>query len=128
MVPRVIVDVSFVSSRESGRFKPFLSKKSSDMLRKFNKNVASIFYDQNYRLSILFFRLNQLFFRDPDGQYIPNPAPKLSRTPPFADQGSQPIIGGHTREVLIESGFTFAEVDHFLSIGAAVDRSKKSRL
>ena len=77
---------------------------------------------------LAFCRERNSFFRDPDGQFIPNPAPKLSRTPAKADQRSQPIVGGHTKAVLFENGFTDSEIDDLILNNVIEDNSTKSRL
>jgi crotonobetainyl-CoA:carnitine CoA-transferase CaiB-like acyl-CoA transferase len=41
---------------------------------------------------------------------------------------ARPKPGGHTVEVLIENGFTTAQVNALLKEGAAVDASTKARL
>jgi alpha-methylacyl-CoA racemase len=53
-----------------------------------------------------------------DGVVQPAPAPRFSRTP-GAVQRPPAITGQHTTEVLLERGFSQAEVDDLLSAGAA---------
>uniref|UniRef100_H2ZE89 Alpha-methylacyl-CoA racemase n=1 Tax=Ciona savignyi TaxID=51511 RepID=H2ZE89_CIOSA len=64
------------------------------------------------------------FFRDSNGNPIPIPAPLLSRTPGIPDKGPQPEVGGHTREVLMEFGFSEFEINELIHQGAVHDTYK----
>ena len=52
-----------------------------------------------------------LFLENTDDPLEPAPAPKLSRTPGKVASTSQPKIGQHTREVLLESQLSNETID-----------------
>jgi len=68
------------------------------------------------------------FFADFDGKYVPAPAPRLSRTPAVADNGPQPVVGGCTRQVLLEYGFSQKEISDLIAQGAIREASSQNKL
>ena len=54
-----------------------------------------------------------------EGVRQPAPAPRFDRSEP-APPRPAPRLGQHTREALVEAGFTFAEIDGLLSQGVAL--------
>lgn len=68
------------------------------------------------------------FMKDSSGEEFPRPAPILSRTPAEPCLASDPAVGEHTVEVLLEYGYTSAEIDKMLSDGVVQCNSLKSKL
>ena len=56
---------------------------------------------------------------------MPNPAPKLSRTPATIGSTSQPQVGQNSREVLEENGFSKDEIDNLVSSGVVMCSNSK---
>ena len=53
---------------------------------------------------------NDVFLRNSDGTCEPAPAPKLSRTPGKPKDSQQPRPGEHTKEVLLECGYSLESI------------------
>ncbi|XP_077968930.1 alpha-methylacyl-CoA racemase-like [Styela clava] len=70
-------------------------------------------------------RANGSFFKTDDGQDLPTPAPRLSRTPAQADTNPGSDAGQHTREVLSEYGFTKEEIETLERKNVVNERSNK---
>ena len=67
----------------------------------------------------------QTFIQNENG-HEPAPAPKLSRTPGDATPKPQPKIGEHTVDILLECGYSEAEIQQLIKDGAV--HSVKSSL
>lgn len=62
-------------------------------------------------------------------QFVPRPAPLLSRTPATIQPGiGAPIIGEHTTEVLAEAGFSKEAIEKLLKEKIVVEAKKKANL
>ncbi|XP_060916995.1 alpha-methylacyl-CoA racemase [Labrus mixtus] len=68
------------------------------------------------------------FIEDSSGAESPRPAPVLSRTPAEPCLSPDPVIGGHTVEVLEEYGFTAAEIDQMRAAGVVECNAVRSKL
>ncbi|XP_030625067.1 alpha-methylacyl-CoA racemase [Chanos chanos] len=68
------------------------------------------------------------FLRDDRGELSPRPAPVLSRTPAGPSLSRDPLIGEHTRSVLMEYGFKSADIEQLLSDGIVECNEAKARL
>nr|CAB3221367.1 alpha-methylacyl-CoA racemase-like [Phallusia mammillata] len=68
------------------------------------------------------------FFTDDEGMHIPNPAPRLSRTPAKPHKGPKPQVGESTFNVLREYGFTNQEITELIAEKSIMDSSARSRL
>ncbi|CAH1254349.1 AMACR [Branchiostoma lanceolatum] len=58
------------------------------------------------------------FLTNQDGGVQPRPAPVLSRTPGVGGVGPQPKVGQHTKEVMVETGFSEEEIQKLAECGA----------
>ncbi|XP_066273717.1 alpha-methylacyl-CoA racemase-like isoform X2 [Branchiostoma lanceolatum] len=58
------------------------------------------------------------FLTNQDGGVQPRPAPVLSRTPGVGGVGPQPKVGQHTKEVMVETGFSEEEIQKLADCGA----------
>ncbi|XP_019627110.1 PREDICTED: alpha-methylacyl-CoA racemase-like isoform X1 [Branchiostoma belcheri] len=58
------------------------------------------------------------YLTNEDGGVQPRPAPLLSRTPGVGGVGPQPKIGQHTKEVMVETGFSEEEIQKLAESGA----------
>lgn len=63
-----------------------------------------------------------------EGLYEPTPAPKLSRTPGNCEQTSSIHSGQHTKEILLEAGYSEAEIQELLKEGVVYCPNMKSSL
>ncbi|CAN9504527.1 unnamed protein product [Ophioblennius macclurei] len=68
------------------------------------------------------------FVKDSDGLESPRPAPLLSRTPAEPCLASDPTVGEHTVQVLMEYGLEPAEIDQMLAAGVVESPSIASKL
>lgn len=70
------------------------------------------------------------FSLDIDNTLIPNPAPKLSRTPATSSvaRGSPPEEGKHSIEILSELGYNSSEISELISTGIVHPSEKQSKL
>lgn len=63
------------------------------------------------------------------GNYIPRPAPLLSRTPATVHAGvGAPSVGEHTTEVLLEAGFSKEAIVELLKKKIVMEGRKKANL
>lgn len=69
---------------------------------------------------------NQSFVNDGD-MFVPIPAPRLSTTPAEVPL-TKPMPGQHTREVLLEAGFTDSEINLLMRDETVCTASLKSSL
>ena len=63
-----------------------------------------------------------------EGLYEPTPAPKLSRTPGNCERTPSISIGQHTKEILLEVGYSQAEIQELLKDGVVDCPNIKSSL
>ncbi|XP_054908503.1 alpha-methylacyl-CoA racemase [Poeciliopsis prolifica] len=68
------------------------------------------------------------FMKDSSGEEFPRPAPVLSRTPAEPCLASDPAVGEHTVEVLLDYGYTSAEIDELLAAGVVQCNAGKAKL
>ncbi|XP_023194386.1 alpha-methylacyl-CoA racemase [Xiphophorus maculatus] len=68
------------------------------------------------------------FMKDSSGEEFPRPAPILSRTPAEPCLASGPAVGEHTVEVLLDYGYTSAEIDEMLAAGVVQCNTGKAKL
>ncbi|XP_008421995.1 alpha-methylacyl-CoA racemase [Poecilia reticulata] len=68
------------------------------------------------------------FMKDSSGEEFPRPAPVLSRTPAEPCLASNPAVGEHTVEVLLDYGYTSAEIDEMLAAGVVQCSAGKAKL
>ncbi|XP_007558937.1 alpha-methylacyl-CoA racemase [Poecilia formosa] len=68
------------------------------------------------------------FMKDSSGEEFPRPAPVLSRTPAEPCLASDPAVGEHTVEVLLDYGYTSAEIDEMLAAGVVQCSAGKAKL
>ncbi|XP_027881959.1 alpha-methylacyl-CoA racemase [Xiphophorus couchianus] len=68
------------------------------------------------------------FMKDSSGEEFPRPAPVLSRTPAEPCLASDPAVGEHTVEVLLDYGYTSAEIDEMLAAGVVQCNAGKAKL
>ncbi|XP_038131024.1 alpha-methylacyl-CoA racemase [Cyprinodon tularosa] len=68
------------------------------------------------------------FMKDSSGEEFPRPAPVLSRTPAEPCLASNPEVGEHTVDVLLEYGYTSAEIDKMLAAGIVQCNAVKAKL
>lgn len=66
--------------------------------------------------------------KDSSGEEFPRPAPVLSRTPAEPCLASNPEVGEHTVDVLLEYGYTSAEIDKMLAAGIVQCNAVKAKL
>lgn len=69
----------------------------------------------------------QTFFKNYDGHFEPNPAPKLSRTP-GAGADRHIDIGQHSVEILKELGYSDGQIDQFQSEEIVQQHEPQSKL
>ncbi|CAG4998253.1 unnamed protein product [Parnassius apollo] len=73
-------------------------------------------------------RSRNSFYRDYDNFIVPEPSPKLSRTPGISSgKKPSPKSGEHTIQVLLELGYSYLEIEELIS-GGFIYANKKSRL
>ncbi|XP_043999998.1 alpha-methylacyl-CoA racemase [Gambusia affinis] len=68
------------------------------------------------------------FMKDSSGEEFPRPSPVLSRTPAEPCLASDPAVGEHTVEVLLDYGYTSAEIDEMLAAGVVQCNAGKAKL
>ncbi|KAM4532196.1 alpha-methylacyl-CoA racemase [Fundulus diaphanus] len=68
------------------------------------------------------------FIKDSSGEEFPRPAPVLSRTPAEPCLASSPAVGEHTVDVLLDYGYTSAEIDKMLAAGIVQCDAVKAKL
>lgn len=75
-------------------------------------------------------KARESFAVDKEGLIVPKPSPILSRTPGIsgAIKHSSLPIGQHSREILMEAGYSKKEIDNFVSSGIVEQSHTKSKL
>ncbi|XP_078618080.1 alpha-methylacyl-CoA racemase-like isoform X2 [Branchiostoma floridae x Branchiostoma japonicum] len=68
------------------------------------------------------------YLTNQDGGVQPRPAPLLSRTPGVGGAGPQPKVGQHTKEVMVETGYSEEEIHKLVECGAVELGGIKSAL
>lgn len=68
------------------------------------------------------------FIKDSSGEESPRPAPVLSRTPAEPCLVPDPVIGEHTAEVLLDYGFTAADIERMQAAVVVECNAVKAKL
>lgn len=63
-----------------------------------------------------------------DGMLVPAPSPRLSSSLGLAATGPQPQVGEHTKEILVEAGYSVEEIDCLSQERVVGQRTEQSRL